>query len=71
MNAAEVRLADPDARKLLDDIASMSVADIDRERLVNRYLDALIRVVEPERDSSVSERLPSPEGDAYGPDSQT
>ena len=36
-----------EAQKLLDDIKSMSVADIDRERLVNAYLDALIRVVEP------------------------
>jgi hypothetical protein len=36
----------PDARKLLDDIRSMSVAHTDRERLVNQYLAVLIRAVE-------------------------
>jgi hypothetical protein len=34
---------------------SMSVADIDRERLVNAYLDALIRIVEPEEKSLQSD----------------
>ena len=36
----------PDAQRILDDIKSMSVADIDRTRLVNQYLDGLIRAVE-------------------------
>ncbi len=35
-----------DPGRLLDDIRSMNIADVDRERLVNAYLDA---VVEPER----------------------
>lgn len=36
-----------DPGKQLDDIRSMNIADVDRARLVNRYLDALIKIVEP------------------------
>ncbi len=40
------RRADPETQQQLDDLMSMSVADVDRERLVNRYLDALVRAVD-------------------------
>ncbi len=43
------------AWKQLDNLLSMSVSDIDQERLANAYLTALVRLVEPEE---------SPQGDA-------
>ncbi len=42
-----------DTEQLLDDIKSMSLADADREKLVNFYLQRLINVVaEPEKITS-------------------
>lgn len=40
------REVSPEPRNLLDDLMSMNVADIDRERLVHAYLDSLLRAVE-------------------------
>ncbi len=48
-DAAEMsprRDTSPDHRKLLDDIASMNIGDIERQRAANAYLDALIRAIE-------------------------
>ena len=39
------QITDPDAQRLLDDIRSMNITDVNRERVVNRYLQRLIDVV--------------------------
>ncbi len=49
MDASVKEEADPG--RLLDGIRSMNIADVDRARLVNCYLDALIRAVEPKEKS--------------------
>ena len=39
------QITDPDAQMLLDNIKSMSLANADREKLINDYLRQLIDIV--------------------------
>jgi hypothetical protein len=59
MDAPANEAADPG--KLIDDIRSMSIASADRKRLVDLYLDGLIRAIEPDQRSQYQEHVIVPD----------